>query len=122
MNDKINNIKLLINDLQEEINEEQSYLSSLESENIKKLSKIIEKSNTYSPYEWNTSYGIKNTQDRINLLFEIILEQNKRISKIEKLINSTSIYKSSPNTVDVYPDLRESTCCDNNNHRDSKEL
>lgn len=122
MDKKLNSIKLIVEDIQNQVINKNNYLESIKSENIKKLSKIIEKSNTYSTREWTTGYGIKNTQDRINLLFKIILEQNKRIAKLEEIINSTSIYKSSPNTVDVYPDLHESTCCDNNNHRDSKEL
>ena len=67
-------------------------------------------------------YGIKNKKDILNILFEIILEQNKRISKLEEIINSSSIDKSFPDIQDDGPDLHESECCDNNNHHDSKEL
>ena len=122
MDEKLNSIKLIVEDIQNQVINKNKYLESIKSENIKKLSEIIEKSNTYSTHEWTTGYGIKNTQDRINLLFEIILEQNKRIAKLEEIINSTSIYKSSPNTQDDNPDLHELTYCDNNNPRDSKEL
>jgi hypothetical protein len=122
MDEKLNSIKLIVEDIQNQVINDNNHLNSIKSENIKKLSKLIEKSNTYSTHEWNTGYGIKNTQDRINLLFEIILEQNKRISNIEKIINSNSIDRSSPNTEDDDPDLHESACYDNNNHHDSKEL
>ena len=122
MDEKLNSIKLIVEDIQNQVIKDNNYLDSIKSENIKKLSKIIEKSNTYSTHEWNTGYGIKNTQDRINLLFEIILEQNKRISSLEKLVNSISTRKFFHDKQDDDPDLHGSKYCDNNNHRDSKEL
>jgi len=122
MDKKLNSIKLIVEDIQNQVINKNNYLESIKSENIKKLSKIIEKSNTYSTREWTTGYGIKNTQDRINLLFKIILEQNKRIAKLEEIINSTSIYKSSPNTQDDNPDLHALTYCDNNTLHYSKAL
>lgn len=122
MEKKLNSIKLIIEDIQNEVIEETNYLNAIKSKNIKNLEKLVDKIDMYSVHDWNTGYGIKNKKDVLNILFEIILEQNKRISKLEEIINSSSIDKSFPDTQDDGPDLHESECCDSNNHHDSKEL
>ena len=122
MEKKLNSIKLIIDDIQNEVIETTNYLNAIKSKNIKNLEKLVDKIDMYSVHDWNTGYGIKNKKDILNILFEIILEQNKRISKLEEIINSSSIDKSFPDIQDDGPDLHESECCDNNNHHDSKEL
>ena len=122
MEKKLNSIKLIIEDIQNEVIEETNYLNAIKSKNIKNLEKLVDKIDMYSVHDWNTGYGIKNKKDILNILFEIILEQNKRISKLEEIINSNSTDMSFLNTEDDGPDLHELGCYDNNNHHDSKVL
>ena len=113
---------MIIEDIQNGVTEEKNYLNQIKSENIKNFEKLVDKIDMYSVHDWNTGYGIKYKKDALNTLFEIILEQNKRISKLEEIINSNSNDKSFPNTEDDDPDPDELKCCDNNNPHDSKEL
>ena len=122
MDKKLNSIKIIIEDIQNQVTDENNYLNSIKNDNIKNFEKLVDKIDNYTVHDWNTGYGIKNKKDALNILFEIILEQNKRISKLEEIINSNSTDRSFLNTEDDDPDLHESECCDNNNHRDSKEL
>jgi len=122
MENKLNSIKLIVEDIQNQVTDENNYLNSIKNDNIKNFEKLVDKIDNYTVHDWNTGYGIKNKKDALNILLEIILEQNKRISKLEEIINSNSTDRSFLNTEDDDPDLHESECCDNNNHRDSKEL
>lgn len=122
MEDKLNSIKLIVDDIKNQVIDEEMYNNSLKSENINIFSNLVDTINNYTTHDWNTGYDMKYKKDTLNILYEIILQQNKRISKLEEIINSTSIYKSYPNTVDDGPDPHELKCYDNNNHRDSMEL
>ena len=122
MENKLNSIKLIVEDIQNQVTDENNYLNAIKSENIKNFEKLVDKIDNYTVHDWNTGYGIKNRKDTLNILFEIILEQNKRISKLEEIINSTSTDNSVPNTEDDDPDPHELKCYDNNNHHGSKEL
>ena len=122
MENKLNSIKLIIEDIQNQVTDENNYLNSIKNENIKCFEKLVDKINNYTSHDWNTGYGIKHKKDALNTIFEIILEQNKRISKLEELINSTSTDMSFPNTEDDDPGPRELVYYDNNNPHDSKGL
>lgn len=122
MENNLNSIKLIVEDIQNQLTDENNYLNSIKNNNIKNLEKLVDKIDNYTVHDWNTGYGIKYKKDALNILFEIILEQNKRISKLEEIINSTSIDTSVPNTEDGGPDPDELKYCDNNILHDSKEL
>ena len=122
MEDKLNSIKLIVEDIQNQVVDEEIYNNSLKSENINKLSNLVDTINNYTTHDWTTGYGMKYKKDTLNILHEIILQQNKRISKLEEIINSTSTHKSFHDKQDDDPGLHVSRYCDNNNHHDSKEL
>lgn len=122
MDQKLNSIKLIIEDIQNQVIDEEMYNNSLKSENINKLEKLVDTINNYTTHDWTTGYGMKYKKNALNIFFEIILEQNKRISTLEKLVNSTSTHKFFHDKQDDDPDPHGSKYCDNNNHRDSKEL
>ena len=122
MEDKLNSIKLIVEDIKNQVIDEKMYNNSLKSENINKFSNLVDTINNYTTHDWNTGYGMKYKKDTLNILYEIILQQNKRISKLEEIINSTSTHTSFHDKQDDDPDPHELKCYDNSNHRDSREL
>ena len=55
--------------------------------NIKLLKTLINTSKKYNSYEMKTSYGMRNTKDKFDCLYNIIVEQNNRINKLEEKLN-----------------------------------
>ena len=122
MENKLNSIKLIVEDIKNQVNDENKYNESLKSENINKFSNLVETINNYTTHDWTTGYGMKFKKDALNTLHEIILQQNKRISKLEEIINSTSTHMSSHDIQDDDLGLHGSKYYDNSNRHDSKEL
>lgn len=88
MNDKFKNIQDNLNEIISEINKEKEYNDNIETNSLKKLKKINKKINTYDSSEWQRSYVIKNLKETLNSLFYIVQSQNKRITKLEKQIET----------------------------------
>lgn len=84
MEQQLQSIQISINKLIEEKQRHDKLELQKENESIIKLKKLFEKSNTYTDFDWLKPYGIGNTNQKIKCLNQIILEQNKRIWKLEQ--------------------------------------
>lgn len=90
MEQQLQSIKISINKLIEEKQLHDKLELQKETKNITKLGKLVEKSNAYSNFDWLKPYGIGNTNQKIKCLYQIILEQNKRIWKLEHQLQKSN--------------------------------
>ena len=79
--EKLNNIQIVINEL---INNIKTNDIQNKDENIKIIENKIKLYTQDSPAYFSTSYNIYNLKQILNLLMKIIIQQNKRILKLER--------------------------------------
>ena len=88
MEEKFKNIQDNLNEIICEINEERKYNGIIETDNLKKIKKLNEKINNYETVEWRTSYVTLTIKETFNALFSVVYSQNKRITELEKQIET----------------------------------
>ena len=88
MEEKFKNIQDNLNEIICEINKDQEYNDNIETDSLKKLKKLKEKMNTYNTVEWRTSYVTQTIKETFDTLFCIVQAQNKRITELEKQIET----------------------------------
>ena len=77
--EKLNNIQIVINELINQTNDVPN-----KDENIKIIENKIKLYTQDSPAYFSTSYNIYNLKQILNLLMKTIIQQNKRIIKLER--------------------------------------
>ena len=90
MEQQLQSIQISINKLIEEKQLHDKVELQKETKNITNLGKLVEKSNKYTNCDWLKPYGIGNTNKKIKCLYQIILEQNKRIWKLEQQLQKSN--------------------------------
>jgi len=80
--EKLNNIQVVINELINNIKTTNDIQNK--DENIKIIENKIKLYTEDSPSYFSTSYNIYNLKQILNLLMKIIIQQNKRILKLER--------------------------------------
>ena len=88
MENKFKNIQNNLNEIICEINEERAYNDNIETDSLKKLKKLNEKMNRYNSVDWRTSYVTRTIKEAFDNLFCIVQAQNKRITELEKQIET----------------------------------
>lgn len=88
MENKFKNIQKNLNEIICEINNEREYNDNIETDSLKKLKKFNEKINKYNTIEWRTSYVTKTIKETFDTLLNIVVSQNKRITELEKQIET----------------------------------
>ena len=88
MENKFKNIQNNLNEIICEINEERAYNDNIETYSLKKLKKLNEKMNKYDTVEWRTTYVTLTLKEAFDTLFCIVQAQNKRITELEKQIET----------------------------------
>ena len=52
MENKLNSIKLIVEDIQNQVTDENNYLNAIKSENIKNFEKLVDKIDNYTVHDW----------------------------------------------------------------------
>ena len=87
MEDKIKGIQDTLDNIILEIIKKKEYNKNIESESIRKLYFLNDKTKNYNAIDWSRAYGAKMIDEKFNCLYDIIISQNKRITELEQKIN-----------------------------------
>ena len=87
MENEITKLQKTLGTILTNMQEEQQRQEKMETSNIKLLKVLINTSKKYNTREMKTEYGTINTKQKFECLYRIIVEQNKRIHKLEEKLN-----------------------------------